>query len=327
LDCIVAVCSKFSYFIGHVKGCFVQQKNTVARALIALLFLSVIWGYNWIAIKLALPFIGAFQFGAIRSFFAAMFLFALLLLLKKPLKPVEIPSTIIIGLMQTTGFLAFSIWALVSGGAGKVAVLVFVMPFWVMILAWPMLGEKIRGLQWLAVALSFVGLLFIVAPWNFHSSWLSNLLAILAGISWAIAVILAKKLHQRAPDMDLLAFTAWQMFFGSLPLVLLALLIPGKPIVWSTTLIWVTWFNIIFANGLGWLIWLYALQRLPAGVASMNSMLIPVIAVLAAWVQLGEVPNITEAVGMLLIVCALVMIALIGMAKHEATQADKPCTG
>jgi drug/metabolite transporter (DMT)-like permease len=314
---IVAVCSKFSYFISHVKGCFVHQQNTVFRALIALFFLSAIWGYNWIAMKLALPYVGAFQFGAIRTFFASMFLFALLLLLKKPAKPVEIPITILIGLLQTTGFVAFSVLALISGGAGKVAILVFVMPFWVMILAWPMLGERIRGMQWLAIVLSLLGLLFIVAPWNAHGTWLSNLLSILAGVSWAIAVILAKKLHQRAPDMDLLAFTAWQMLFGSLPLVVLALVIPSKPIVWSATLIWVVWYNIIFANGLGWLIWLYALQRLPAGVASMNSMLIPVIAVLAAWAQLGEAPNRIEGIGMLLIVCALVMIAVIGMKRHE----------
>jgi drug/metabolite transporter (DMT)-like permease len=295
-----------------------SQQNTAARALIALLFLSVIWGYNWVAMKLALPYVGAFQLGAIRTFFASMFLFVLLLLLKKPVKPAQINSTVLIGLLQTTGFVLFSVWALVSGGAGKVAVLVFVMPFWVMLLAWPMLGEKIHGWQWLAVLLSLLGLLLIVAPWGFHGNGLSNLLAVTAGISWAMAVILAKRLHQRAPHMDLLAFTAWQMLFGSLPLVVLALVIPGKPIVWSGTLIWVAWYNIILANGLGWVIWLYALQRLPAGVASMNSMLIPVIAVLAAWMQLGEVPNTMEAMGMLLIAGALILIAVIGIKQHES---------
>lgn len=293
-----------------------QQQNTVVRALVALLFLSVIWGYNWIAIKLALPFVDPFQLGAIRTFLGSILLFIVLILLRKPVTPTEIPATVAIGLLQTTGFTALSVWALVSGGAGKVAVLVFVMPFWVMILAWPMLGERIRGMQWLAVPLSLLGLLLIVAPWSFHSNWLSNVLAVMAGISWAIAVILAKKLHHRAPHMDLLAFTAWQMLFGSLPLIVLAWSIPGKPILWSATFIWVIWYNIILVNGLGWLIWLYALQRLPAGIASMNSMLVPVIAVLAAWMQLGEVPNTSEALGMLLIVCALVMIALIGIKRH-----------
>lgn len=295
-----------------------HQQNMAGRALIALFFLSVIWGYNWIAIKLVLPFVDPFQLGAIRTFLGSIFLFVLLILLGKPVKTTHIPATILIGLLQTTGFTALSVLALVSGGAGKVAVLVFVMPFWVMMLAWPMLGERIRGIQWLAVIFSLLGLLLTVAPWSFHSNWLSNLLAVMAGVSWAVAVILAKKLHLQAPHLDLLAFTAWQMLFGSLPLIVLAWLIPGKPIVWSATFVWVICYNIILVNGLGWLIWLYALQHLSAGITSMNSMLVPVIAVLAAWIQLGEVPKASETMGILLIVSALVMIAVIGTRRPQS---------
>lgn len=288
------------------------------RALFALVVLSVIWGYNWVVMKVALPFVGPFQFGAMRTFFAALVLFVVLLALKKPLKPTHIGSTILLGVLQTTGFTGLIIWALVEGGAGKVAVLTFTMPFWVMVLAWPMLGEKIRGMQWLAVLLSICGLVGIVEPWNFHGRIFSNMLAVCAGISWALAVILAKKLHKRAPGMDLLSFTAWQMLFGSLPLVALAFLVPAKAIVWSDTLIVATLYNVFLGNGLGWLLWLYALQRLPAGVASMNSLLIPVIAVLAAWVQIGEKPSLYESVGMLLIACALVTISAVGIKRHQA---------
>lgn len=268
--------------------------------------------------KVALPFVGPFQFGAIRTFFAALVLFVVLLALRKSLKPTHVGSTILLGILQTTGFTGLIIWALVEGGAGKVAVLTFTMPFWVMVLAWPLLGEKIRGMQWLAVLFSVCGLVGIVEPWNFHGKIFSNALAVCAGISWAMAVILAKKLHKRAPNMDLLSFTAWQMLFGSLPLVALAFLVPAKPIEWSDTLIAATLFNVILANGLGWWLWLYALQRLPAGVASMNSLLIPVIAVLAAWIQIGEVPSFYEGMGMLLIACALVTISVVGIKRHQA---------
>lgn len=294
-----------------------SSQSAATRALFALILLSVIWGYNWVVMKVALPFIGPFQFGAIRTFFAALVLFLVLLLLRKPLRPTHVGSTILLGILQTTGFTGLIIWALVEGGAGKVAVLTFTMPFWVMVLAWPLLGEKIRGMQWLAVWLSVCGLIGIVEPWNFHGKIFSNALAVCAGISWAMAVILAKKLHKRAPDMDLLSFTAWQMLFGSLPLVALAFLVPAKPIVWSDTLIAATLFNVILANGLGWWLWLYALRRLPAGVASMNSLLIPVIAVLAAWIQIGEVPSLYEGIGMLLVACALVTISLVGIKRHQ----------
>lgn len=293
-----------------------SQKSSL-RALIALLILSFVWGYNWVVMKLALPFIDAMQFSAIRTFFASMMLFSFVLILKKPLKLSQPGKTLLLGLLQTTGFVGFSVAALVQGGAGKVAVLVFIMPFWVLIMAWPVLGEKLQGTQWLALLLAVVGLVSIVAPWDFHCNLRSSILAVLAGLSWALAVILAKKMHHQEPHRDLLALTAWQMLFGSMPLIVLALLLPAKPTVWSGTLVAATTFNIIFANGLGWVVWLYALQRLPAGVASMNSLLIPVIAVLAAWAQLGETPSFNEGVGMMLIAIALAMIAVLGMRRHE----------
>jgi drug/metabolite transporter (DMT)-like permease len=295
-----------------------SKHNTAALA--ALLLLALIWGYNWVVMKLALDDIGAFQFGAVRTFFGALVLFAVIAVLRRPLRPAQLPMTLLLGLLQTSGFTGLIIWALVEGGAGKTAVLSFTMPFWVMLLAWPMLGEKLRGLQWLAAAFSVSGLACILEPWAMHGKMFSNFLALFAGVCWALSVILAKKLHQRAPDLDLLSFTAWQMLFGSVPLVAVAFLLPAKPIEWSNYLIGASLFNIFLANGLGWWLWLYALQRLPAGVASMNSLLIPVVAVLAAWLQLDEIPSTTEAIGMAMIGTALALIAARGMRRHEAVE-------
>src|SRR5690606_4589091 len=215
--------------------------------------------------------------------------------------------------LQTCGFTGLIIWALVEGGAGKTAVLCYTMPFWVMLLAWPLLGEKIKGAEWLAVIFSTMGLLFIFDPLHLGADLFSMILAILGGVFWALAVIVAKKLHQRKPDLDLLSLTAWQMLFGSLPLVAVALIIPAEPIQWTGNLIAAVIFNAVFCNALAWLLWLYALQRLAAGVASMTSMLAPVIGVLAAWWQLGETPGMHEGIGMVLIAFALVIISIISI--------------
>lgn len=290
------------------------------RAVAALLLLAVIWGYNWVVMKQALAFIGPFQFGAVRTFLAAVFLFALLWLLKKPLRPQHLLRMTVIGVLQTSGFTGLIIWALVEGGAGKVAVLTYTMPFWVMVLAWPMLGEKIRGMQWLAALASVGGLVCILEPWHLHGSLLSNALAVMAGVCWALAVVLAKRLHHQAPEMDLLSFTAWQMLVGSLPLVMTGLLIPAAPIQWTPYLFGALAYNIIACNALAWLLWLFALRRLPAGVASMISLLAPVIGVLAAWMQLNEVPSRLEMAGMLLIAMALAIIAIHSMRRHEAVE-------
>lgn len=287
------------------------------RAVAALLLLAVIWGYNWVVMKQALAFIGPFQFGAVRTFLAAVFLFALLRLLNKPLRPQQVLRMAVIGLLQTSGFTGLIIWALVGGGAGKVAVLTYTMPFWVMLLAWPMLGEKIRGMQWLAVLASVGGLVCILEPWHVHGSLMSHALAVMGGVCWALAVVLAKQLHHRAPQMDLLSFTAWQMLIGSLPLVIVGLLIPAPPILWTPYLVGALTYNIVACNALAWLLWLFALRQMPAGVASMISLLAPVIGVLAAWVQLHEVPSRLEMAGMLLIAVALALIAIHSMRQHE----------
>ena len=290
------------------------------KAVIALLSLCIFWGYNWVVMKKALEFSGAFEFAALRTVIGALFLFVLLIVVRKPLlvKSLvkEMPTLIVLGLLQTSGFTGLLIWALVAGGAGKTSILTYTMPFWVMVLAWPLLGEKIKGLQWLAVVLSMLGILFVLDPLLLGTDKLSMLLALLSGVSWATAVIVAKKLHQRAPSLDLLALTAWQMLFGSIPIAVAALCIPAQSIQWTPYFIGAVIFNAVFCNALAWLLWLYALQRLAAGIASMASMLAPLIGVLAAWLQLNEVPNFRELTGMVFIALSLVIISVISIKKH-----------
>lgn len=288
------------------------------RPLAALILLALIWGYNWVVMKSALSDIGPFQFAAMRTFLAALLMLAVLPVLNRPLRPTHVLQTSLIGLLQTSGFTGLILWALVEGGAGKVAVLSYTMPIWVMLLAWPLLGEKIRGLQWLVVFASCSGLVFILEPWNLHGSTLSDILAVMGGVCWAVSVIAAKNLHKKAPEMDLLTFTAWQMLIGSLPLVVVAIIVPAKPILWTHYLMGAIFYNVVAANAIAWLLWLYALRNLAAGTAGMVSLFAPVIGVLAAWMQLGEVPSKPEAIGMLLIASSLAMIALLAMRRHES---------
>ncbi len=288
------------------------------RAVVALLVLSILWGYNWVVMKNALVDAGAFQFGALRTFLGAVCLLGLIIILRRPIRPKEIPTLIVLGLLQTSGFTGLIIWALVEGGAGKTAILTYTMPFWVMVMAWPLLGEKIQGTQWLAALLSVMGIVFILDPLHLGADQFSMTLAVLAGISWALAVMLAKKLHQRAPDLDLLSLTAWQMLFGSIPIVVAAFLVPAPAINWTPYFIGAVVFNAVLCNALAWLLWLYALQRLEAGVASMVTLLAPVIGVLAAWIELSEQPSHGELWGILFIIVSLVIISIRGMKKHQA---------
>ncbi len=295
-----------------------MQKKLIIKAFAALFVLTLIWGYNWVVMKTAVQYASPFQFAALRTFLGAMMLFLVLFLSKRPLVLKEFPTMLALGLLQTCGFTGLLIWALVQGGAGKTAVLSYTMPFWVMLFAWPMLGEKVQGWQWLAVAFALFGIVLIFDPLHIKSDGFSMFLALCSGISWAISAIVSKKLHKRAPHLDLLNITAWPTLLGSLPIIILALILPAPPIQWTHTFMLTIVYSIFLSGSLAWVLWLYALQRLPAGVASMASMLAPVIGVVAAWVQLGERPGNVELTGMLFIALALVIISAITIRKHQA---------
>jgi len=281
-----------------------NSKPSQHYAVLALLLLAAIWGYNWVQMKIGVHYASPFVFSALRITLGSLGLFFVMVCLRKPLKPQAIPETFLLGLLQTTGVYGLATWALVSGGAGKTSVLVYTMPLWTLILAWVFLGERIRGWQWGAIALSVAGLLLILDPLHLGGTVLSKLLALLAGICWAGGAIVAKKIQEKA-QIDLLSLTTWQGVFAAMPLILVALIVPSHPIVWSPAFIGALLYNVIPGTAIAMLLWLYILNNLPAGTAGLGTLLNPVIGVLAAWAQLGERPTLTEAAGMALIIVAL----------------------
>ena len=107
---------------------------------LALVVLSLTWGYTWVIAKQGLAYAPPFVFAAERCLGGALSLLIVLKLLGRPLKLVAPWQTLGIGLTQVAGFMVFQTWALVEGGPGKTAVLIFTMPIWTLLLAWPILG-------------------------------------------------------------------------------------------------------------------------------------------------------------------------------------------
>jgi len=291
------------------------------RAGVTMVVLSFIWGYAWITAKIGLGYAGPFDFAAMRVAVGVVTLGAALVWTGRSLRPVHLKSAAILGTVQTGAFLVFNTWALVGGGAGKTSILTFTMPFWVLLLAWPVLGERIQGWQWLAVGLALAGLASILEPWRIQTSLLSKILAVLAGVCWAIGVVIAKHLHNRE-RVDALQFTFWQMLIGLVPMLVVAWLVPQRAIDWA----WPFWASLVFsgvvATGLGWFLWLYVLHRLPAGTTSLSSLAIPVIAAASSALQLGERLRPAEMTGMLLIGVALAVNAWDTGRRQRAVQPE-----
>jgi len=294
----------------------IEQQSNRRRAYLALAATTLLWGYNWVVMKQSLRYCDPFVFTALRISAGSFILLCILAWKRGSIVPRNILLLIVTGVLSTAGGTGISTWALQNGGAGKTAILVYTMPFWALILSWPILSERIRGLQWLAVGMALSGLIMVLAPWKISLDISSSLLAVLSGLMWAGGAILIKIISKKS-NFDLLSVTAWQLFFGALPIGVVALLNPSSPIQWTSYLIGALAYNIVFATAIAILLWTYTLQKLPAGVASMGTLAAPVIGATAAAIQLGERPPAGEAAGMILILCGIVLLAILDIKRKQ----------
>ena len=274
------------------------------QALIALVLMSLIWSFNWIVMKRVLHFIGPFDFSALRTVFGTVLLFALLRWRGESLTPTPWRDTLLIGLAQTAAFQLLVQVALVEGGAGKIALLAYTMPFWVIAFAWLLLGDRPGPRQWACLALAAVGLVLVIEPWVALGSLQSCGLALAGGCCWGIGTVLTKRLFRRAA-VSPLRVTAWQSLFGTFAVVGVALLTNERAIDWSGELIAALVYNGVFAAAIAWALWLFVVNRLPAGIAGIASLATPLLGVLFAWILLGEVPDVAELIGIMFIAAAL----------------------
>lgn len=278
-------------------------------ALLVLALLSLIWSYNWIVMKQVLQWSGPFTFAAWRGALGAVTLFLLLLWRRAPLRPPPLVPLLWIGAAQTLGFQALVQWALVHGGAGKTALLAYTMPFWVVGVAWLVLRERPTRAQSVAVAVAFAGLLLVLEPWAGLGRLESSLLAIAAGLCWAIGTVLSKRLFQQG-RATILSLSAWQMAVGAVGLVAVAWAADEPATQWTGGFIAALAYNAVLASGLAWLLWTYIVDKLPMTVSGLTSLVIPIMGVLFAWAVLGEAPSPAEWTGIALVAAALAIVAL-----------------
>jgi drug/metabolite transporter (DMT)-like permease len=284
-----------------------KRPNTGPLAAFALM--ALLWGYNWVVMKIAMRYCGPLDFAALRGGFGVLVLFAVLVALRVPLQPRHVGKTFWLGIFQTTGFVGLISWSLTSGAAGKSAVLAYTMPFWVLAFGWPFLDERLRGWQWASVGLALAGLVLVLEIWDSTATLTSSLLALAAGAAWGVSVIIFKRIPVNGRD-ELLSLTAWQMLYGVIPLIAAALLVPERSIDWTDSFVAALLFNIVCGMAIATLLWLYILQNLPATISSLSSLVVPIVGVLAAWIQLGEQPSAAEGIGMALILVGLGLLTL-----------------
>ena len=290
------------------------------RALAALLFLTLAWGYTWILAKIALREVAPFTFAAQRSLAGAVCLFVALPLMGHSLRLRGWKKTLALGAIQTGLFFILQTWTLVEAGPGKTAVLIYTMPIWTLFLGRLILGERVAAPQWLAAGVTLAGLLLIIEPWDLHSSKLAIALGIAAAGSRAWGTVLVKKWRAEL-SADLLSLTAWQMLFGAILLYCVSWAVPEPTRHWSGQYIGILLVLGVVSNAICWFLWLYVLEHLPAWQASLSILGVPVVALLASHLQLDETLPAVELAGIGLIGCGLVLLAFINWRSRPQVRA------
>jgi O-acetylserine/cysteine efflux transporter len=277
----------------------------------------VIWGLNFVVMKVGLQDVGPMLLGAMRFGMAAL---PFLLFVKFP----NLPWRYVVGygLAQGLGQFGFLFLGLQLGmTAGMASVVMQTQAFFTLLLAVPVLGERARGAQWLGLGVALAGLLLIATAHGEGPGQMTLagfVLTLSAAFMWAVSNLVAR-LANRVADYDPLPFIVWSSVFPILPFLLLAVWMDGPQRVWQQAagmglrswlvVLFLAWFATLLAYSL----WTRLLKRHPAGRVTPFSLLVPVVGLWAAWVFFGELPLPQQWLGTGLVLFGLVVNQLGGM--------------
>ncbi|MBK7292707.1 MAG: DMT family transporter [Holophagaceae bacterium] len=245
-----------------------------------------------------------------------------LLALYAAAKRMRLPERSELPLIGLTGFLGISVYhvALNFGEmtvqAGAASLLISAAPVFTALLSVAVLKERLTGIGWLGILLAFAGVALIALSGGRGLHFTPGaLLILLAATVAAVYSILSKQLLRRHAALE---FTCYSIWAGTLPLlVFLPGLLRRLPVAAPQATFAVIYLG-IFPAAIAYVLWNYALARMPASLLSSFLYLSPVLASLIAWVWLGEVPALLTLVGGAIAILGVILVQTKGYARGAA---------
>lgn len=283
--------------------------------------LIVTWSAGFIGVRFASDHAPIFLILLWRSLVSGLLLLPVALFVGPPLRWRDVRPQILFGALAMSGYLAGFALAIALGvPTGLTALITDMLPLAVALLSWPVLGQALTGRQWIGSLIGFAGVIIAsahslalgnVAPWAYA-------LPVLGTLSLAFATLLQKRspsigmpVHQSLCIQCLSAAAIFSLFAwnegGVLP-VMNAGFIGG-----------VLWLAVVATLG-SWSLYYLALRRSsPARVTSVVY-LSPPVTMIWAWVAFGEPLSVSMAVGLVVSLAGVVIVAR-GQPKEAAAQA------
>lgn len=285
----------------------------------------IVWGLNFVAMKLALEDFTPFQLGAARYLFAAI---PLIFLVRFP--TVAWKWVLAYGLCQGVGQFGLLFVALKLGMTAALAsVLMQMQVFFTALLAYFLLNERLTrplqtGLACTAVGLACFAMNYVGAAGDAAllagTSAAGFLLNLGAAAMWAGSNILVRKAQQHIPRFEALGFVVWSSIVPIAPFFVASWAFdpPESRLAW-TSAGWHSWASVAylgwFATILAYALWTALLRRHPANRIAPFSLGVPVIGLLAGVAILGETVTPWQLAGAVFIVLSLGMVVLARPAK------------
>ena len=270
-----------------------------------LLMLSVvcIWGINFPVMKLALREFSPLSFTALRFSLATLLLLGIMRLRGESfsLARRDLAPIVGLGLIGHTIYQIIFINGLNHTTSSNAALLIATSPIWVAVYGHLLGIERNSRLVWAGIFLSFSGTLLLILGGKQEISLaggglLGDLLILIGAMAWAAYMTGSKLLLGRHSSLKL---TALGMLAGTIPLDLISL--PALLSQNWTAISLGAWggviYSSVFALTVGYVFWYTSVQRIGNARTAIYANLPPVVAVIVAWLVVGDRLALLQGVG------------------------------
>lgn len=287
---------------------FLHKHKWATWALI--LLVTLLWGYAWVLMKLALNDMGPFTFSALRFSTGAVTMLLVILALKAGMPPkAHWKHFIVVGILQTTIVYLLVMYGLTFVDAGKSSVLLYSMPMFSSLLAVKFIGEKLTSAKITGLAIGTLGLLTILGwdIWTQQSAGVitGELLIIVSAFSWGVSNVYYRRHLAGASQLQV---NTWQMLFGAIGIIIATLPAEwGEPIILNASSIYYILFTGILASALCFTGWFIVLSIIDMVTATISTLLVPIFGLLFSSILLGEQLTPGVLLGSTLIIAGIII--------------------
>ena len=271
---------------------------------------SIGWGFNWPVTKFLIGELPPLTLRGVTGVLGAILLAALALIRRDSLKVARDiwPRLFTAAMLNVTGWMVLMGLALLWLPASEAALIAYTMPVWASLIAWPVLGERPTVLRTLALVMAFAGLASIMGGNGIAASaekMPGIIMALFGAIGFALGTVFSKKYPIHLPPITA---AAWQIGIGCLPIAAVGLMIETTHLEKVTQLGWaLLFYSTVIQFCVAYVSWFAALARLPASVAAIGTMAVPVIGVVASALALGETLGPGQIAALVLTLAAVVL--------------------